>query len=239
MKVELTSCFILHSRPYLESSLIIDVFSREYGRFNLLAKGAKREKSPFSGLLQPYQRLLMTWRGKSELMTLTNVEAETETYELVNEKLIAGFYANEILLRLLHQHEAHPELFDLYDKAIRSLSDPKDINAILRIYEKGLLQSVGYGLILDHDIHDGQSIEEDKYYYYHIDAGPMKNLPPSENYVEISGSSLLALAREHFKDKRELNETKRLMRFTLRQHLGHKPLFSKALYKAYVENVNV
>ncbi len=237
MKVELTPCFILHSRPYLESSLILDVFSREHGRLHLIAKGAKREKSRFSGLLQPYQRLLMAWRGKSELMTLTDVEADIEAYELQNARLIAGFYVNELLLRLLHQYESHSELFDLYGKAIFDLSGLENVDTILRIFEKGLLQSLGYGLVLDHEIHDGQAIAANKNYYYLIDAGPVKEAPATGDYVEISGNSLLALAKGILENRQELEETKRLMRFILQHHLGSKPLSSRVLYKAYVDNM--
>jgi len=236
MKVELTPCFILHSRSYLESSLILDVFSREHGRLHLIAKGAKREKSGFSGLLQPYQRLLMAWRGKSELMTLTDVDTDIESYELLDIRLIAGFYVNELLVRLLHQHEPHPELFDLYDKAIFNLSDSENIDAVLRIFEKGLLQSLGYGLVLDHDIQDSQAIEAGRKYYYLIDAGPMKDIPPTENYIEISGESLLALEKGYLENKSELEEIKRLMRFILQNYLGNKPLASRTLYKAYMAN---
>jgi len=238
MKVELTPCFILHSRPYLESSLILDIFSREHGRLHLIAKGAKRQKSRHAGLLQQYQRLLMAWRGKGELKTLTDVEADLEAYELQNTRLIAGFYVNELLLRLLHQHESHSELFDLYGKAILDLSELENVDKILRIFEKGLLQSLGYGLVLDHDIHDEQAIEADKNYYYLIDGGPTKETPASGDYVEISGNSLLALARGSLENKQELEETKRLMRFILRRHLGSKPLSSRTLYKAYVGNMD-
>jgi len=195
MNVELTPCFVLHSRSYLESSLILDIFSREYGRLHLIAKGAKREKSAFSGFLQPYQRLLMAWRGKSELMTLLDVEADIEAYELSDARMIAGFYLNELLVRLLHQHESHPELFDLYNKAILDLSVAKCIDAVLRIFEKGLLKSLGYGLVLDHDVDDGRAIEADKKYYYLLDSGPMKDLPPAGDYIEIAGNSLLALEK--------------------------------------------
>jgi len=173
MNVELTPCFVLHSRSYLESSLILDIFSREYGRLHLIAKGAKREKSAFSGLLQPYQRLLMAWRGKGELMTLVDVEADMEVYELSEGRMIAGFYLNELLVRLLHQHESHPELFDFYNKAILDLSAAKRVDAVLRIFEKGLLKSLGYGLVLNHDVDDGRAIEADKKYYYLIDSGPI------------------------------------------------------------------
>ena len=239
MNVELTPCFILHSRPYLESSLILDIFSREQGRLHLIAKGAKREKSRFAGLLQPFQRLLMAWRGKSELMTMTDVEADIEAYELQDARLIAAFYVNELLLRLLHQHESHPVLFDLYGKAILDLSELDNIDTILRVFEKGLLQSLGYGLVLDHEIHDGLAIEADENYYYLIDAGPVNKTPATGDYVEISGNSLLALAKGCLENKQELEETKHLMRFILQRHLGSKPLSSRALYKAYVDNVDV
>ena len=236
MMVELTPCFILHSRPYLESSLILDIFSRDHGRLHLIAKGAKREKSGFAGLLQPYQRLLMAWHGKSELMTLTDVDTDNEPYVLPDVRLIAGFYVNELLTRLLHQHESHPELFNLYDKTISDLSGSENINAILRIFEKGLLQSLGYGLVLDHDVGDGQAIETHHKYYYLIDAGPIKDKPSIENHVEITGKSLMALDKECFENKSELEEAKRLMRFILKSHLGDKPLASRALYKAYMAN---
>jgi len=238
MNVELTPCFVLHSRSYLESSLILDIFSREYGRLHLIAKGAKREKSAFSELLQPYQRLLMAWRGKSELMTLIDVEADIEPYDLSAARTIAGFYLNELLVRLLHQHESHPELFNFYDKAIFDLSVAKNIDAVLRIFEKGLLQSLGYGLILDHDVDDGRAIKADKKYYYLIDSGPMKNSPPTGDYIEIAGNSLLALEKERLDNKSELEETKRLMRFILQSHLGTKPLASRALYKAYTQTTS-
>lgn len=235
MNVELTACFILHSRSYLESSLILDIFSREHGRLHLIAKGAKREKSPFSGLLQPYQRLLMAWRGKSELMTLIDVEADIEAYELSDARTIAGFYVNELLVRLLHQHEPHPELFDLYNNAIFDLSVTKPVDAILRIFEKGLLESLGYGLMLDHDVDDGLAIEAGKKYYYLFDSGPMKQTPLTGNYIEITGNSLLALEQGSLQNKTELEESKRLMRFILQSHLGTKPLASRALYKAYTQ----
>lgn len=234
MNVELTPCFVLHSRSYLESSLILDIFSREHGRLHLIAKGAKREKSPFSGLLQPYQRLLMAWRGKSELMTLVAVETDIEPYELSDRRVIAGFYLNELLVRLLHQHESHPELFDFYDKAILDLSVVENIDAVLRAFEKGLLESLGYGLVLDHDVDDDRAIEADKKYYYLVDSGPMKVIPMTGNYIEITGNSLIALEKGSLENRAELEESKRLMRFILQSHLGTKPLASRALYRDYM-----
>ncbi len=234
MHVELTPCFILHSRSYLESSLILDIFSMKYGRLNIIAKGAKREKSHFSGLLQPYQRLLMAWRGKSELMTLIDVEVDIEPYDLSDAKVIAGFYVNELLVRLLHKHESHPELFDLYNKTMSCLSSEKNIDTVLRLFEKGLLKALGYGLVLDHDVSNNHTVKADEKYYYLIGSGPMKNTPPTGNYIEITGNSLLALEKVVLKNKSESEEAKKLMRFILQHHLGTKPLASRALYKAYL-----
>lgn len=236
MKIELTPCFILHYRPYLESSLILDVFSREHGRLHLIAKGAKREKSRFSGLLQPYQRLLMAWSGKSELMTLTDVETDFDSYELSDVRVIAGFYINELLIKLLHQHESHSELFDIYDEALLDISVSENIDMVLRIFEKELLRSLGYGLVLDRVIDDGQAIEAEKNYYYLSDTGPLANIPSTKNYVEISGKSLLALESGDLQNKLILKETKRLMRFIIQGHLGDKQLASRVLYKAYMNN---
>lgn len=237
MHVELTACFILHSRSYLESSLLLDIFSREYGRLHLIAKGAKRKKSPFSGLLQPYQRLLMAWRGRSELMTLTDVETDAESYNLLGERVIAGFYVNELLVRLLHKYESHPELFDLYSQAISDLSIVDSIAIVLRFFEKGLLESLGYGLILDRDVDEGKMLVASEKYYYLIDSGPMRNVPCTGNYIEITGNSLLALRKGCLQSKTELKETKCLMRFILQNHIGNKPLLSRTLYKAYTQTI--
>lgn len=238
MKIELNTCFILHTRPYLESSLLLDIFSREYGRLNLIAKGVRRKKPRFLPELRPYQRLLMAWFGKSELMNLTDVEADLEPYELSGKKIFSGFYLNELLTRLLHQHESHPELFDLYEEALSCLSSTEDSDAILRIFEKGLLRYLGYGLVLDHDIKDSQVIESDSRYYYVINAGPTKYPPDTDHYIEISGNGLLSLEKEIFEKKQALQEAKYLLRFVLKRYLGDKPLASRALYKSYMENLN-
>ncbi len=239
MKIELTPCFILHTRDYLESSLLLDIFSREHGRLSLIAKGGRRQKSRFAGLLQPYHQLHIACSGRSELKTLTDVEAISSPYELTEEKSIIGFYANELLTKLLHRHEAHPQLFDLYDHAIRALARSEEVNAVLRIFEKGLLKSLGYGLVLDHDVDNGQAIEAHQQYYYLLDKGPLKTRPHNGDYVGISGKSLLALARENFLDEHELDEAKRLMRLVLSSHLGDRVLSSKVLYQAYLDRAKM
>lgn len=235
-KVELTPCFILHSMLYLESSMILDIFSREYGRLSLLAKGAKRKKSKFFGCLEPYQRLSMAWSGRGELKALTDVEVNQDICNLSATKIISGFYVNELLIRLLHQHEPHHQLFDAYDKVIFQLYGTENIHVILRIFEKALLESIGYGMILDYAVDDGQPIEAGGKYYYLLDTGPVKRLPNKGKYIKISGKGLLSLKEENFEQEIELQEVKYLMRFVLKSHLGDKPLVSRSLYNAYLKN---
>lgn len=238
MKVKLTTCFVIHTRAYLESSLLLDVFSRQYGRVDMVAKGIRRNKSRFAGLLQPYQRLQISWVGKRELMTLTDVEEDTPAYAILGNKKIFAFYINELLSKLLHRHEPHPQLFELYEKTITELAATGHGDVILRNFEKGLLQSLGYGLSLEYDIDDGQRIEADKQYYYLLNKGPSKHIPVTNDYVKISGNSLLALLKGNPATKIELTEIKYLMRSILHIHLDGKPLSSRALYKAYLNNAS-
>ena len=238
MRVNLHPGFILHRRPYRETSLLLDVFSRDHGRVGLIAKGAKRKYFKAAGLLQPFQRLQLAWSGKSELMTLTTVESDTVAYALKNGELIAGFYLNELIIRMLHQHEAHPELFSIYDVTLSTLAHAdKSVQEALRIFEKHLLKSIGYGLVLDHDVQSGCAVETDCEYYYQAEQGPTQNIPSTSDYIQISGKTLSAIDKECLDTERSLLEAKRLMRYALQRHLGTRPLASKKLYQSYMTNL--
>jgi DNA repair protein RecO (recombination protein O) len=236
MKVELTPCYILHRRDYSESSLILEVFSREHGRINLIAKGAKRNKKQQGINHNLYQKYHMSWVAKSELGTLIDIELPSISGSLKAEIMMTGFYMNEILLRLLHKHESHPELFDSYDAAINRLINNMPEQIVLRYYEKTLLQSLGYGVILDHDVASGESINAEKDYYYKFDFGPSLESNNSDSGVSISGKTLLELDAETLSDSKNINEAKILLRLILDQHLGERPLASRELYQAYLKN---
>ena len=235
MKVELTPCYILHHRSYRETSLILDVFSREYGRLALVAKGVKRQKNSSRNLLQPNQKLNIAWSIRGDMGTLTAVEREGEATNLIDGWLLAAFYLNELVIRLLHKHESHPELFDAYTTAMQKFNSLEAEQSTLRIFEKYLLQSLGYGLVLDHDVVSGKAIDSTANYYYQIDYGPMRKTPLVSDYVEIAGRTLTALKQDKIIDLSSLREAKRLMRGTLKKHLGAKPLASRELYQAYMK----
>jgi DNA repair protein RecO (recombination protein O) len=236
MKVELTPSYILHRRDYSESSLILDVFSREHGRLNLIAKGAKRNKKQQGVNHNLYQKYHISWVAKSELGTLIDIEQCSLANTLTAEVMMTGFYMNEIMLRLLHKHESHPELFDSYDAAIHQLQNNEPEQIVLRYYEKVLLQSLGYGVILDHDVQTGERLVAEKDYYYTFDFGPSLTSGNSKSDINISGKTLLELDTETLTDKKNINEAKTLLRMILNQYLGEKPLASRELYQAYVKN---
>lgn len=234
MKTDLHPAYVLHSRPYRETSLLLEVLSRDHGRVRLVAKGAKQTRTNTALVLQPCQRLLLAWSGKSELMTLTRAEQDGPAPVLAQERLLAVFYLNELILRLLHQQEGHPALFDIYDQTLNGLAGADARTEILlRVFEKRLLQDLGYGLVLDHDAETGMKIDPLMSYCYLLERGPVRAVPAHGDYVQISGAALLALYREQLEEQGVLQECKSLMRHVLHRYLGHKPLASRNLYASY------
>ncbi|MCI0590943.1 MAG: DNA repair protein RecO [Gammaproteobacteria bacterium] len=227
----------MHRRSYRETSVLLEVFSAEQGRVALVARGVRQTRSRYRNILQPFWRLQISWFGKGELGTLTAVEPDAPFRPLIGRQLIAGFYLNELLLRLLHRHESHRELFNAYDDAIAQLSTPEDEERVLRVFEKRLLQATGYGLRLDHEVQSGKAIDPEERYYYQVDTGPLEAVPNGAEYIKVHGRTLLAIAAERFDGDDVLREAKQLMRLVLARYVGTKPLFSRELYHAYLKNM--
>jgi DNA repair protein RecO (recombination protein O) len=230
-RVELESSFVLHHRPYRETSLIIEVFGRDSGRLGLIAKGARRPKSDLRGLLQSFRPLLLSWSGSGELGLLTGAEPDGYVRGFAGKALFSGFYMNELLMRLLHRFDPHPELFHHYRAAIEALGCGQRNEEVLRVFEKQMLESIGYGLVLDHDIDSGEPIHGECEYRYQTDRGPVFVGRCDGDGVCVAGETLLALARERLDDERVLDEAKRLMRTVLRRYLGDRPLATRSLFR--------
>ncbi len=231
-RVELEPAFVLHQRPYRETSLIIEAFGRDTGRLGLIAKGARRPRSALRGMLQSFHPLLLSWSGSGELGLLTGAEPDRHVQSLAGEALFSGLYMNELLMRLMHRHDPHPELFRYYGSAIDALSQGQHTEAVLRIFEKQMLESIGYGLVLDRDIDSGDPIHGDHAYRYQTERGPTSLEAGDGEGVRVAGETLLSLARESLEDERVLVEAKRLMRVVLRCYLGDKPLATRSLFRA-------
>lgn len=235
-RVLMQPAYVLHQRPYQDSSAIVELFTPEYGRVGVVAKGIKRPKSPWRGLLQAFQPVLVSWVGRGELATLTGVDAQGEVLRMPPAVMASGFYLNELLMRLLHRHEAQVELFSCYDSTVRQLASLAadrqppvgELEVALRRFELRLLASLGYALVLDHDVASGVPIERERLYRYQLERGPLAAGDDTEGIV-VHGGTLLALNNGRLETDEERREAKRLMRAVLGRHLGDKPMFSRQL----------
>lgn len=227
----LEPAYILHQRPYQDSGLLLEVFSQNHGRVGIVARGVRKAKGRWPSLLQPFVPLLLSWSGRGELGTLVDAEINGVASPLRGSLVLSGFYLNELLTRLLHRHDPHPELFQSYQALLPQLSqlseaDGPQLQRWLRLFEMRLLEEIGYALVLDHDVVTGAAIEAEMNYSYRLGAGPVA---VSSDLLVIRGRSLLALAAGDLLDPDVLRDARRLMRAALDQQLGGRPLQSRQL----------
>lgn len=230
-RVQLQAAYLLHRKPYRDTSLLLEIFSPEHGRIGLIAKGARGPRSKLKGVLQPYQALLLSWVGRGELPTLTAAEAQSGAMFLQGDALSSGFYLNELLMRLLARHDPHPQLFSRYQQTLQYLMVNHDIEWALRLFERDLLQELGYGLLLTHEGEHGEEVEPDGGYCYYHESGPRRVTGAVNGKAVIQGRSLLALAQGVCDEPEQRRECKRLMREVLAHYLGAKPLASRELFR--------
>lgn len=224
--------FILHSRPYRDSSSLLEVFTRDAGRIGLVARGVRGTRSRNNARLEAFVPLLFSWAGRGELRTLTAVESAGAGFSLPGSRILSGFYMNELILRLLQRDDPHPELFVCYESALRALLDEaQSQEAVLRRYERELLEELGYGLQLAVDVQSGEPLQADAQYCYYPEQGPVVAMTEEQSgYPLLSGRTLLAIRDNEYQDPQVLREAKILMRFLLSQHLDNRPLKSRELY---------
>ncbi|HTT08282.1 MAG TPA: DNA repair protein RecO [Gammaproteobacteria bacterium] len=231
MRVDLHPAYLLHRRNYQESSYIAEVLSSQHGRVALIAKGAARPSAKraagAAAALQPFQMLNIAWAGRGELPVLTGIESLGPAH-LNASKLLSGFYMNELLLRLLHRSDPHPELFDAYQRALRDLAGEDRPEWPLRQFEVRLLRVIGYAPILDRDAVSGLPVRNDARYGYRLSQGPSTAWDGDQEAIAISGAGLLALAGNQPPDRELWPELKRLLRALLAVHLGDRPLTTRA-----------
>jgi DNA repair protein RecO (recombination protein O) len=222
--------YVLHSRAYQNTSLIVEMFTRENGRVTLVAKGAKRTGSPFQGLLQSFLPLFISWGGRSEMKTLYKAENVSGAVKLQGDLLYSGFYLNELIMYLLHKHEAHASLFDQYHQCLNNLQHVDDSELTLRYFELELLEALGYGISLEQDLHSGEPVQPDKQYQYDMELGVIPSSGNKSSALEVSGKTLLALAQRTVSTENEKREAKRLLRTVLEYHLDGRPLKTRELF---------
>jgi DNA repair protein RecO (recombination protein O) len=224
--------FVLHAYPYKETSLIVEAFTRRFGRVGLLARGARRPRSTMRGVLLAFHPLRLTWSASAELGTLMQAEWGGGQKSLAGIGLMCGFYLNELLLRLLPRDDAHEALFDAYGTALARLAEcaaaPGAQAAVLRSFERRMLAELGYAPVLDRDAASGAAIEPSRHYTYEAERGPVETRRANGDSV-ISGRTLLDMAADNYDDSRTRDEARRLMRTLIAERLGGQALHTRAV----------
>ncbi len=228
MRVAEQPAFVLHSYPYKETSLIVDVLSRDYGRVALVAKGAKRPHSKLRGVLQTFQPLSVGWSGKSEVRNLTAAEWLGGLLPLEKSALLCGFYLNELLVKLLARDDPHPALFDHYVEALNRLAHGEAAPIVLRRFELALLRETGVAGDIAVDATSRQPVEPDRWYVVDPERGPRPALP-SDTWPRVAGKTLQDMQRGDYADAATQSQSKFLMRFLLAHHLGGAPLNTRQI----------
>ncbi len=234
MRVHLQPAYILHTRPYRDSSVIVDVLSQDYGRLSVLAKGQRQSSTKNRKPLQPFAELNLSWQGERELKFLVDSEFRRVTPSLTGVRLYSGMYVNELLMRLLVQGDECPEIFQLYQKLLNELGREMPVESCLRSFEIQLLDQLGYGVDFFNESDSGRMIEAEKFYSFEIETGfniveLRGSQSPKSNY--FLGEDLLAIAHHDFSSDQVRKSAKRFMRLALAPHIGSKPLQSRALFQ--------
>lgn len=236
--------YVLHSRLFRETSLIVDVFTRTDGKQSLIFSGIKktqsgRRQSTRSALLQPFQPLLLRWLGQRELKKGIGVERQANGFFFTGKVLFSAMYLNELLQRLLYKEDPHPQLYADYETALLGLSglmqpSQAELETILREFELQLLNALGYQpeLSLDSDL---EPLQKGKHYQYDAEEGSLRLLQPNAQLttrlrgISFSAEQLLAIAQRQWQAE-SLSAAKRLLRLALAPHLGDRPLKSRELF---------
>jgi DNA repair protein RecO (recombination protein O) len=227
-RVEQQPAFVLHTYPWRETSLIVEVLTRDYGRMALVARGAKRRTSQLRGLLSPFTALALAWSGRGEVKTLVRAEWAGGLAPLRGDALLAAFYLNELVVRLLARADAHPALFGAYARALRALAgDDGRLAATLRAFEFELLREIGYLPALD-VCADGEAVEPAA--RYRVD--PQRGLVRHDGDTDalcVGGATALAMAAGEFGGAGVAAEARAMLRLIIRYHLEGRPLNTRRI----------
>lgn len=229
-RVQDEPAWLLHHRPYQDASRILDILSRDHGRLALVARGSRSAKSKLRGILRPFMPLQLSWVIRADLGTLTGADNDGAPLALSGDALLAGYYLNELLLKLLHRHDPQREIFAAYGETVSRLAGGHDVAASLRHFEIELLRLLGYALNLDHDTESAQPLEPEASYEYRIEQGPVP-VGERDGPMIFSGAELESIRHRRFSDPEVLKCASRLLRSVIDFHLGGRELRSRTVMR--------
>lgn len=230
LRVEDQRAYLLHLRPYRDTSAIVDLLTPDYGRVSMVARGVRKNKTPKRQLLNPFHELLISFQGDGELKLLTQFESANPCFRLSANYLYSAFYLNELLIRLLPEMDPHNQLFALYEQSLRELNQQYEIEPILRRFEFSLLQELGYAISFTHQANQVDEIDLNAFYACDLQQGFFEVANPDDYSLAIKGQDIVAIECNDYQSASTRKAAKKLSRFLLRPLLGNKPLKSRELF---------
>ena len=230
IRVQQQPGFVLHRRPFRDSSQILDLLTRDHGRVAVVARGSRGSKSRLAGVLRPFLPLRVSWVAKSDLGTLTGAEAAGAPADLRGDALLSAFYLNELLLHFLYRDDPQPEVHSLYADTVAALVVGDDVAAALREFELEFLGLLGYAVNLDFEAGSHAELAPEQYYDYRVEQGPVP-VSRSAGPLVFAGATLTAIAARRFTEPDVLRAASRLLRAVIAHHLGGKELQSRKVLR--------
>lgn len=231
--VQQEPAYVLHRRPWRETSLMVDIFSLNGGRLTVIARGGNSAKSPLKAQLQPFQPLLLDWTGRSDLKTLIQADVRSGPALKRTLALYSGLYVNELLQRLLPMADPHPRLFAAYIEVVSELSEASDVEPVLRQFEQSLAAELGYDFAWDVATDTGFTVEAGEHYCYDPEQGIVSSSSAGARLRNLSGATLLALASGDLVSPECRRVAKRVTRVLVDHLLQGRPLNSRSLFSHY------
>ncbi len=229
-RIQNEPAWLLHHRPFRDSSQILDILSLDQGRLAVIAKGSRGAKSKLRGILRPFLPLQLSWFIRSDLGTLTGAEMNGAPLSLSGDALLSGYYVNELILKLLHRHDPQPEIFAAYSRTIERLAGSQDVAAYLRQFEIELLRILGYALNLDHDTETTEPLRPQQQYEYRVEQG-LVPVSDRDGPMVFRGAEIDAIRNQQFADPAVLKNAGSLLRNVIAYHLDGKELKSRKVLK--------
>jgi DNA repair protein RecO (recombination protein O) len=226
--------FVLHQRPYRNTSQLLECLTATHGRVGLIARASRRPPHGNRALLQPFVPLRISWLQRGELGRLTHVEAASPSYELEAQRLLAGYYGNELLLRLTARGDPNAGIFSCYSRCLAELAAGAHVARTLRIFELQLLQALGVGVGLDADAATGEPLRPEVRYAFEVEVGARSSSALDPDADVYFGSHLISLRDRVLEDEDSLRSAQRLLGRVLRVYLGDRPLQSRLVLQDIV-----
>jgi DNA repair protein RecO (recombination protein O) len=214
--------YVLHRRPYRETSLLLELFTRHHGRMGVIARGGRRGRSPLAGLLQAFRPLSVDWSGRGELVTLIGADPAGQLPQPAGNRLLHGLYANELMMGFVARGDPNEALFDRYERFVRELAGSSDRERLMRLFERDLLSLLGYDLGLTAEADTGSPTEPDYWYRYELDRGLVRVAGPREQGT-YAGRSLIELARGELSNAASLRDARQLLGTAIAHYRVGKP----------------